>query len=354
MDPNPKFDKYAKAKIEEPNLRLPKALLKFNTDQSSGELCYMKIFEDDTKKHKHLAEEIAAGAKLDRKVYRIRNMELFKAIGDNFEDMQQMHKVSKATIGLVVDSESDLHSHSFLDLMGTVEQVKMAEELILDKILKVNLHPFQVYYSFRIKKWTHTFQNCMQTYEGPVFPVILMPPTVYGHEIRLPVHKVARLLGKNVQNVLAIEVVSGAWIQVDDKPPPGGPKYERIVNIYGPKSHVFKAVSLIHSQVFEPGECVEMEEELDMLFKELSFDEMMEGMKSRNPQMADLMGAAFASGVDSGSASGSGSGSGQTEEQNEQQVEDKDESKGRKKRQHEEDVTEAVAGEPKGSIEELD
>ncbi|KAI3755497.1 hypothetical protein L1987_55298 [Smallanthus sonchifolius] len=350
MERNRKFNKYAKAKIEEPNLRLPKALLKVNTDPSNGELCYMKIFEDDTKKHKHLAEDMAKGAKLDRKVYRIRNMELFKGEGDTFEDMHQIHKVSKATIGLLVDAESDHHTHSFIDLVGTAEQVKMAEELILDKIL--------------------------QTYEGPVFPVILMPPTVYGHEFRIHETKVERLLGKNFNNALALEVVSGAWLQIVDEPPAGGPKYERIVNIYGPKANVFKALSLIHSQVYEHGECPEMEEELDMLFKELSFGEMMEGMKSRTPQMVDVVEAAFASA--SGSGSVSGSGSGQTEEQKEQHAEeakDKDESKGKKVQQqeedveeaedkdeskgkkHEEDVEEAVSGEasePKVFVEEID
>ncbi|KAJ0801383.1 putative K domain-containing protein [Helianthus annuus] len=344
MEPNPQFDKYAKAKIEDPNLRLPKAMLKPNADMSTGELCYMKIFEDDLKKTKHLAEEIAAGAKLDRKVYRIRNMEILKAIGDAFEDMHQIHKASKATIGLLVDSESNLHRHSFIDLVGTVEQVKTAEELILDKILK--------------------------TYQGPVFPVILMPPTVHGHEIILHVDKVARLLGENGSNALAIEVVSGAWLQVDDQPLAGCPKHERRVNVYGPKAHVFKAVSLIHSQVYEAGESLEAEDELEMLFKELSFDEMMAGMKSRNPQMADFVGA----------ASASASGSGQTKEEKEQHVEDakdkdksegeklqqdedvkvaedKDESKGKAKQQHEEDVKEAVSGkasETKASVEQLD
>ncbi|KAJ0801364.1 putative K domain, type 1 protein [Helianthus annuus] len=189
-----------------------------------------------------------------------------------------------------------------------------------------------------------------------------MPPTVYGHEIRLHVDKVinlhfsgtkakvVRLLGENGSNALAIEVVSGAWLQVDDQPPAGGPKDERRVNVYGPKAHVFKAVSLIHSQVYEAGECLEAEDELEMLFKELSFDEMMAGMKSRNPQMADFVGA----------ASASASGSGQTEEEKEQHVEDakdKDKSEGEKLQQDEEDVKEAVSGEAsetKASVEQLD
>lgn len=35
-----------------------------------------QLSEDDTKRAQHLAESIAAGGKLDRKVYRIRNKEV--------------------------------------------------------------------------------------------------------------------------------------------------------------------------------------------------------------------------------------------------------------------------------------
>lgn len=43
MEPIQPRDKYPKAKIEEPNLRLPKALLKPDGDPND-DLCYMKIF----------------------------------------------------------------------------------------------------------------------------------------------------------------------------------------------------------------------------------------------------------------------------------------------------------------------
>ncbi|XP_076951352.1 zinc finger BED domain-containing protein RICESLEEPER 2-like [Bidens hawaiensis] len=260
-----------------------------------------EIKEDDTKKAKHIAEAVAAGAKVDRKVYRIRNSELAKAAGVECADMQQIHKASKATIGLIADPESERNFHSFVDILGTEEQVKMAEELILDIVLK--------------------------TYQGPVFPVILMPPTVYGHTIRLTVGQVARLVGVNGQNALALEVVSGAWLQMTDQPPPGGPNNERIVYIYGPRTNVVRAVSLIHSQVFEPGESPEAEEDMDLLFKELSFTEMMEGMKSRTTELVGFLSAGSTSG------SGSASGSGQTEDQkekNEVDVKDKEESEGEK------------------------
>ena len=43
MDQKPKIDKYAKARIEEPNQQLPKSLLKPGSDPNS-DLCYQRIF----------------------------------------------------------------------------------------------------------------------------------------------------------------------------------------------------------------------------------------------------------------------------------------------------------------------
>lgn len=63
--------------------------------------------------------------------------QLVKFIGKDFEGMSEVHKASKATIGILADSESNLHSHSYIDLVGTVEEVNSAEGLILDNILKV-------------------------------------------------------------------------------------------------------------------------------------------------------------------------------------------------------------------------
>lgn len=64
--------------------------------------------------------------------------------------MLPIHRASKATIGLLSDDETIKHRHSYIDLVGTVEQVKMAEELILDKVLKVEYFLLIdiVYFSF--------------------------------------------------------------------------------------------------------------------------------------------------------------------------------------------------------------
>lgn len=129
---------------------------------------FLWLSEENTRKAQQLAEAVASGAKLDRKVYRIRNKEvceaskfyhisqisrtqftyinhillffhwqLVKAIGEEYEIMKLIHRASKATIGLIADAETNLYSHSYLDLLGTVEEVQTAEELILDEILAV-------------------------------------------------------------------------------------------------------------------------------------------------------------------------------------------------------------------------
>lgn len=48
VEQNQGFDKYEKAKIEEPNLSLPKALLRVNTDPSRGEIYYIKILRKNS------------------------------------------------------------------------------------------------------------------------------------------------------------------------------------------------------------------------------------------------------------------------------------------------------------------
>ncbi|KAL7585456.1 hypothetical protein Lser_V15G46332 [Lactuca serriola] len=243
-------DKYPKAKIEEPNLRLPKALLKPDSDSTADDLTYMKIFEDDARRAQHLAEAIAGGAKLDRKVYRIRNKELVKFIGKDFEGMSEVHKASKATIGILADSESNLHSHSYIDLVGTVEEVNSAEGLILDNILK--------------------------TYSTLAYPVILMPPTIYGDHIIIPVNKVIGVLGSFGTNILRMEMESGAWIKIEAGAPPGGSERERLINVFGPRENVSKAIKLIRAVTYEPTEGSAAQEELWREFNEPCWREFFE------------------------------------------------------------------------------
>ncbi|CAI9304210.1 unnamed protein product [Lactuca saligna] len=222
MEPISVGDRYAKAKIEEPNLRLPKALLKPPTELSD-DLSYLKIFEENTRKAQQLAEAVASGAKLDRKVYRIRNKELVKAIGEEYEIMKLIHRASKATIGLIADAETNLYSHSYLDLLGTVEEVQTAEELILDEILA--------------------------TYSSVSFPVILMPPTVYHDQMIIPAQKVVHIDGIYGSSYVRMEMESGAWIKVGKNP--GGSGGEKLVNIFGPRENVIKAMWLIQSVICE-------------------------------------------------------------------------------------------------------
>ncbi|GJZ79371.1 far upstream element-binding protein [Tanacetum coccineum] len=230
MDQEPKIDKYAKAKIEDPNPQFPKSLLKPGSDPTSN-LNYTEIYEEDNRRAQHLAEEIAAGAQLCRKVYRIRTIDLVKVLDEDFKGMLPIHRASKATIGLLSDAEAIKHKHSYIDLVGTVEQVKMAEELILDKILKA--------------------------YSSDCYPVILMPPTVHEYEMKITFDKVSSIIGLFRANILRLEMTSGAWITLSPPPPAGVIENERVANIYGPRENVIKAVSLIRSAMSQPMESFE-------------------------------------------------------------------------------------------------
>ncbi|PWA94468.1 hypothetical protein CTI12_AA019600 [Artemisia annua] len=241
MDQEQKIDKYAKAKIEDPNPHFPKSLLKPGSDPTTN-LTYTKIFEEDNRRAQHLAEEIAAGAQFSRKVYRIRYVDLAKVLEKDFEGMLPIHRASKATIGLLSDDETIKHRHSYIDLVGTVEQVKMAEELILDKVLK--------------------------TYSSDCYPVILMPPTIHEYEMKITFDKVSSILGLFRVKILTLEMTSGTWITCSPPPPPGVIEQERVATIYGPRENVIKAVSLIRSAMSQPMESFEGESD---------FKEPMEG-----------------------------------------------------------------------------
>ncbi|KAJ9552001.1 hypothetical protein OSB04_016046 [Centaurea solstitialis] len=279
MEPNPRSFIYDMAKIEEPNLRLPKSLLKPGSDPTD-DLTYLKIFEEDGRRSQHLAEAVAAGAQADRKVYRIRNKDvrdettimsdpnaigkytglmclmigvllmfysqLVRCLGKDHEVILNIHRVSKATIGLLADSESNLHQHSYLDLVGTVEEVRAAEELILDEILK--------------------------GYDSLVFPVILMPPTVHHQRMRIPFEKVPPLIGEYGGNLLRMEIVSASWIAIDLKCPPEGspnPNWEQFADIYGPRPNVIKAMLEIQAAISEPWDVVEALEKIRQEFEEI-------------------------------------------------------------------------------------
>ncbi|CAH1443653.1 unnamed protein product [Lactuca virosa] len=257
MDPNPEKEHFAKAKIEDPNQNpgLLQSLLNPN-GVPMDDRCYMKIFEEYGKAQQ-LAEAIASGEKLDRKVYRIRNKELVKFIDKDFEGMKDINIISEASIGVFADAESNLLNHSFLDLVGTVDEVKLAEELILENVLK--------------------------TYSSLCYPVILMPQEIYMDHIKIHLHKVCRLLGTYRSNLLRIEKESGAWIKIEQGSFPGVWEWERVVNIFGPHENVNKAKLLIQSVISEqPGELSATEALKEFLhqFKEPSCSELIDHKKS--------------------------------------------------------------------------
>ncbi|KAI3702287.1 hypothetical protein L6452_28020 [Arctium lappa] len=126
-NPEPDGDKYAKAKIEEPNLRLPKALLKPDGDPND-DLCYMRIFEEDGRRSQHLAEAVAAGAQATRKVYRIRNKEPWesaeaeKKLREEFGDPEIIDGQLRTRDG----RQSAATSSSSVEIRGSKREVEEA------------------------------------------------------------------------------------------------------------------------------------------------------------------------------------------------------------------------------------
>ncbi|GKA98743.1 hypothetical protein Tco_0826680 [Tanacetum coccineum] len=78
------------------------------------EICFVGVL---------MKEFIHEGAQLGRKVYWIRNKELIKVLEVDFVGMIHIHRVSKAMIRLLADIETNKHSQTYLDLVGTVKQV---------------------------------------------------------------------------------------------------------------------------------------------------------------------------------------------------------------------------------------
>ena len=57
-----------------------------------------------------------------------------------------IHSVSGATIGIFTDAIARFHCHAYLELLGTVDQIKIAELLVTDAITEVNLLPFYTFF----------------------------------------------------------------------------------------------------------------------------------------------------------------------------------------------------------------
>ena len=58
-----------------------------------------------------------------------------------------IYSASGATIGIFTDTPARFHRHAYLELLGTVDQVKIAELLITDAITEVSLLPCPLCFS---------------------------------------------------------------------------------------------------------------------------------------------------------------------------------------------------------------
>nr|GEY25124.1 probable F-actin-capping protein subunit beta [Tanacetum cinerariifolium] len=150
--------------------------------------------------------------------------------------------VSKATIGLLDDIETNKHSHTYLDLVGTVEQVNMAEETHPRKSPE-DLHE-------RLLSNNSDATNCLWF---------------------------LRVLGFERAHIVGMKMKSGAWIQVNPNPPRGGKEWESSEPLWSSISWLLRiSVVLIRCFVWQPMESFDAGND----FKEPTCAELIGGKDS--------------------------------------------------------------------------
>ncbi|KAL4581057.1 hypothetical protein LXL04_017265 [Taraxacum kok-saghyz] len=156
--------------------------------------------------------------------FRFRSREMNKILGKDDERVTNIHTVSGATIGILSNTAANIHRQLYLELLGTADQVKIAEILISDAIT--------------------------DDYERPYIPKPLMPINICHHSITVLLSQVAALLGHNNTTLLQMESESGTWIEVNTYHPDVNVS-ERVVNIYGEGLDVSKAILMIKDKISE-------------------------------------------------------------------------------------------------------
>ncbi|PWA69219.1 hypothetical protein CTI12_AA236880 [Artemisia annua] len=69
-----------------------------------------------------------------RELVRIRAKDVQKILGNQDGMLMSIHSVSGATIGIFTDATARFHCHAYLELLGTADQIKIAELLVTDAI----------------------------------------------------------------------------------------------------------------------------------------------------------------------------------------------------------------------------
>ncbi|CAI9304218.1 unnamed protein product [Lactuca saligna] len=177
--------------------------------------------------------------------FRFRYKEFNRILGIDDARIINIQSVSGATIGILSDTASKIHRHLYLELLGTADEIKIAELLITDVIT--------------------------EGYEKPFVPRALMPTHICHHATPILFTQVIPFLGFSDSNLLKMESKSNTWIEVDTYPPDEVRIMERMVNIYGQGLDVTKAIMMIDSWVSEFETKFRMKSE--MVIEEVESDE---------------------------------------------------------------------------------
>ncbi|PWA93153.1 Far upstream element-binding protein [Artemisia annua] len=174
-----------------------------------------------------------------RELSRIRSKDVPYILGNQDGRLTSIYNASGATIGIFTDTPARFHHHAYLELLGTVDQVKIAELLITDAIT--------------------------EKYGAPFVPTAIMPLDICHKDMNMPFLKVVNLLGIDGTNLARIEAESGTWLELDTSMPPvDGQAWERTVSIYGSEQQVKNAMEMINATISEgpvlPANVFSMEE----------------------------------------------------------------------------------------------
>ncbi|CAH1424045.1 unnamed protein product [Lactuca virosa] len=131
------------------------------------------------------------------------------------------------------DTAVMIHRLSYLQLLGSAEEVEVAEMLLVDAVTKA--------------------------YDEKEFvPTALMPPSICHHTMTIPVMKDVPLMGFNGSNLLKMESQTGAWIELDTLC-----DSVLVINIYGQELKLTNAIKIIKEQISEYEESVKLKHKLD-------------------------------------------------------------------------------------------
>ncbi|KAI3707944.1 hypothetical protein L2E82_36888 [Cichorium intybus] len=229
-----------KAKVEEveeeesdPDFLLPKAIPKSYSNLGE-DVIYLKIVGPPREPEEVETDSPEAVRKI---LFRFRNKELHRICGNEDARLLNIQTASRATIGILSDTASRLHRHLYLELLGTANEVKIADLLITDVIT--------------------------EGYERPYIPRAFMPMNICHHAITILITRVTPLLGINGDNLVKMESESGCWIEVDTYPPEGK-ILERVVNIYGQGLDVTNAIMMINDRLSEYDKSVKVKDDMDV------------------------------------------------------------------------------------------